>query len=167
MFTRPFVSSGGVAGSVQPLRHLRLRRNLPVLAKAEERRGPGVEIGRLTCHHSGRTLLVFSFFPAVAVVQNARVAKLADALDLGSCALNGVGVQLPPLAIQQKGWENCLRRRFLAFSFPEVQRPLSTTKPNGLHRSPIPALQPPLQHLRLFLVRSNTPSVRLRCRVVQ
>ena len=28
----------------------------------------------------------------------ARVAKLADALDLGSCALNGVGVQLPPLA---------------------------------------------------------------------
>ena len=30
---------------------------------------------------------------------NARVAKLADALDLGSCALNGVGVQLPPLAV--------------------------------------------------------------------
>ncbi len=28
----------------------------------------------------------------------ARVAKLADALDLGSCALTGVGVQLPPLA---------------------------------------------------------------------
>ena len=31
---------------------------------------------------------------------NARVAKLADALDLGSCALIGVGVQLPPLAIR-------------------------------------------------------------------
>ena len=27
------------------------------------------------------------------------MAKLADALDLGSCALNGVGVQLPPLAV--------------------------------------------------------------------
>ena len=33
----------------------------------------------------------------------ARVAKLADALDLGSCALNGVGVQLPPLAIFIRG----------------------------------------------------------------
>ena len=30
---------------------------------------------------------------------HARVAKLADALDLGSCALNGVGVQVPPLAV--------------------------------------------------------------------
>jgi hypothetical protein len=30
---------------------------------------------------------------------HARVAKLADALDLGSCALIGVGVRLPPLAI--------------------------------------------------------------------
>ena len=29
----------------------------------------------------------------------ARVAKLADALDLGSCALTGVGVRLPPLAV--------------------------------------------------------------------
>lgn len=28
----------------------------------------------------------------------ARVAKLADALDLGSCTLIGVGVRLPPLA---------------------------------------------------------------------
>ena len=30
---------------------------------------------------------------------SARVAKLADALDLGSCTLIGVGVRLPPLAI--------------------------------------------------------------------
>ena len=29
----------------------------------------------------------------------ARVAKLADALDLGSCTLIGVGVRLPPLAL--------------------------------------------------------------------
>ena len=29
---------------------------------------------------------------------HARVAKLADALDLGSCTLIGVGVRLPPLA---------------------------------------------------------------------
>jgi hypothetical protein len=30
------------------------------------------------------------------------VAKLADALDLGSCTLTGVGVRLPPLAIDSK-----------------------------------------------------------------
>lgn len=34
-------------------------------------------------------------------MDHARVAKLADALDLGSCALIGVGVRLPPLAIAQ------------------------------------------------------------------
>ncbi len=32
--------------------------------------------------------------------RQARVAKLADALDLGSCTLIGVGVRLPPLAIR-------------------------------------------------------------------
>ncbi len=31
-------------------------------------------------------------------LDSARVAKLADALDLGSSALIGVGVRLPPLA---------------------------------------------------------------------
>jgi hypothetical protein len=31
--------------------------------------------------------------------RHARVAELADALDLGSCAGNGVGVRLPPLAL--------------------------------------------------------------------
>ena len=32
-------------------------------------------------------------------LDSARVAKLADALDLGSSALIGVGVRLPPLAV--------------------------------------------------------------------
>ena len=39
-----------------------------------------------------------SCFKVLRLASAARVAKLADALDLGSCALNGVGVQLPPLA---------------------------------------------------------------------
>ena len=37
--------------------------------------------------------------PVAAIIGfHARVAKLADALDLGSCTLIGVGVRLPPLA---------------------------------------------------------------------
>ena len=45
----------------------------------------------------------------------ARVAELADALDLGSCALNGVGVRLPPLAVATGSPEIRHRRRFRAF----------------------------------------------------
>jgi hypothetical protein len=51
----------------------------------------------------------------------ARVAELADALDLGSCACKGVGVRLPPLAFLQEGPENRLRQRFRAFF---VSRPV-------------------------------------------
>ena len=57
-----------------------------------------VEFGATTWHHSPPSALNESFCRA-GLASAARVAKLADALDLGSCALNGVGVQLPPLAI--------------------------------------------------------------------
>ena len=56
-----------------------------------------VEFRTTTWHHSPPPALNEAFYLA-RLVAAARVAKLADALDLGSCALNGVGVQLPPLA---------------------------------------------------------------------
>ncbi len=49
-------------------------------------------------------------------VSNARVAKLADALDLGSCALIGVGVQLPPLAFPARCWPGARRRNIMLSS---------------------------------------------------
>lgn len=45
--------------------------------------------------------------PAATIGFPARVAKLADALDLGSCTLIGVGVRLPPLALTDNVLLSC------------------------------------------------------------
>ena len=53
---------------------------------------------RLNSRELSETIRVLTPNSTLGGTRIARVAKLADALDLGSCALNGVGVQLPPLA---------------------------------------------------------------------
>jgi hypothetical protein len=57
-----------------------------------------IDDSRLNSRDLSETIRVLLLSSTLGGTLIARVAKLADALDLGSCALNGVGVQLPPLA---------------------------------------------------------------------
>ena len=49
----------------------------------------------------------------IRVPKHPRVAELADALDLGSCARKGVGVRLPPLGLTMNGLTSIRRKSVL------------------------------------------------------
>ncbi len=63
----------------------------------------------------GMALAAFGSLFTIERVRTARVAELADALDLGSSARKGVGVRIPSLAPASPAWIRASRRREAPF----------------------------------------------------